>query len=178
LRALDNAAQPGAPACEQADDVQMKLTNDDVQEIIRLLDATAYDELQIETDEFRLLLRRTGGGWTREQSVVSAPKPDAAAPAEAPATRPASAPPADAGGVTVRAPLPGTFYRAPQPGAPPFVEVGSRVEVETVVGIIESMKLMNPVPAGVAGEVLAICVRDAEPAETGAVLMRIRPTPS
>lgn len=156
----------------------MKLTNEDVQEIVRLLDATAYDELQIETDDFRLLLRRTGGGWIREQSVASRPKlagPAAAGAAGTPSDAPA---PADAEGVTVRAPLPGTFYRAPQPGAPAFVEVGSRVDEETVVGIIESMKLMNPVPAGIAGEVLAICVRDAEPAEQGTVLMRIRPSPS
>jgi acetyl-CoA carboxylase biotin carboxyl carrier protein len=173
-----NRARARMVGREQADDDQMKLTNDDVQEIIRLLDATAYEELTIETDEFRLLLRRTGGGWTREQSFASAPK--LAASTETQTTGPAgdATPPADVEGAAVRAPLPGTFYRAPQPGAPPFVEVGSRVEAETIVGIIESMKLMNPVPAGVAGEVLAICVRDAEPAETDAVLMRIRPAPS
>jgi acetyl-CoA carboxylase biotin carboxyl carrier protein len=56
----------------------------------------------------------------------------------------------------VRAPLVGTFYRAPQPGAEPFVQVGSRVEETTVVGIVETMKLMNPVLAGVAGTVVEI----------------------
>ena len=174
-----DGARPRETVCrEQADDVQMKLTNEDVQEIVRLLDATAYDELQIETADFRLLLRRAGGGWTREQSVASQPKLAAPAAAEAAGTPGDAAPPAETEGVTVRAPLPGTFYRAPQPGAPPFVEVGSRVEVETVVGIIESMKLMNPVPAGIAGEVLVICVHDAEPAEQGTPLMRIRPSPS
>jgi acetyl-CoA carboxylase biotin carboxyl carrier protein len=155
----------------------MKLTNDDVQEIIRLLDSTAYDELQIETDDFRLRLRRTGGGWTREESFLSAPTLVGPAATQAVGDPTDPTQPSGAEGVTVRAPLPGTFYRAPQPGAPPYVEVGSRVEAETIVGIIESMKLMNPVPAGAAGEVAAIYVRDAQPAEQGTVLMRLRPVP-
>src|SRR5262249_3172034 len=64
--------------------------------------------------------------------------------------------------VVVRAPLPGTFYRAPRPGAAPFVEVGSRVGADTVIGIVETMKLMNSVPAGVAGVVAEFCVANAE----------------
>ena len=62
--------------------------------------------------------------------------------------------------MAVRAPLPGTFYRAPRPGAAPFVEVGSRVSADTVVGIVETMKLMNSVHAGVAGTVAEICVAE------------------
>ena len=83
---------------------------------------------------------------------------------------------ADAGGrelVAVRAPLPGTFYRAPRPGADPFVEVGSRVTAETVVCIVETMKLMNSVHAGVGGVVAEICLGNAEFAANGATLMRI-----
>src|SRR5215471_10495890 len=84
----------------------------------------------------------------------------------------------DAGGdgelVAVRAPLPGTFYRAPRPGAAPFVEVGSRVGADTVIGIVETMKLMNSVPAGVAGVVAEFCVANAELAARGAALLRIR----
>jgi acetyl-CoA carboxylase biotin carboxyl carrier protein len=76
--------------------------------------------------------------------------------------------------VEVRAPLPGTFYRAPRPGAAPFVEVGSRVGTDTVVGIVETMKLMNSVTAGVDGEVAEICLRNAEFAAHGATLLRIR----
>jgi acetyl-CoA carboxylase biotin carboxyl carrier protein len=76
--------------------------------------------------------------------------------------------------VAVRAPLPGTFYRAPRPGAAPFVEVGSRVDADTVIGIVETMKLMNSVHAGVAGEVAEFCVANAEFAERGAPLLRIR----
>jgi acetyl-CoA carboxylase biotin carboxyl carrier protein len=77
----------------------------------------------------------------------------------------------------VRAPLPGTFYRAPMPGAPPFVEVGRRVEPDTVVGIVETMKLMNSVAAGVSGTVAEIPLANAEFAERDAVLMWIREDP-
>src|SRR6266480_7541741 len=76
--------------------------------------------------------------------------------------------------VAVRAPLPGTFYRAPRPGAAPFVEVGSRVGADTVIGIVETMKLMNSVPAGVAGVVAEFCMANAEFAAQGAALLRIR----
>jgi len=80
----------------------------------------------------------------------------------------------DGGLVAVRAPLPGTFYRAPRPGAAPFAEVGSRVDADTVIGIVETMKLMNSVHAGVAGVVAEFCVANAEFAAQGAALLRIR----
>jgi acetyl-CoA carboxylase biotin carboxyl carrier protein len=82
----------------------------------------------------------------------------------------------EAGGalVAVRAPLPGTFYRAPRPGAAPFVEVGSQVSADTVIGIVETMKLMNSVHAGVPGTVAEFCVQNAEFAAHGATLLRIR----
>jgi acetyl-CoA carboxylase biotin carboxyl carrier protein len=76
--------------------------------------------------------------------------------------------------VVVRAPLPGTFYRAPRPGAAPFVEVGSQVGADTVIGIVETMKLMNSVPAGAAGVVAEFCVANAEFTAQGAALLRIR----
>jgi len=76
--------------------------------------------------------------------------------------------------VAVRAPLPGTFYRAPRPAAAPFVEVGSRVGADTVVGIVETMKLFNSVTAGAAGTVAEICLGNAEFADRGATLLRIR----
>jgi acetyl-CoA carboxylase biotin carboxyl carrier protein len=80
----------------------------------------------------------------------------------------------DASLVAVRAPLPGTFYRAPGPGAGPFVEVGSRVGADTVVGIVETMKLFNSVTAGAAGTVAEICLDNAGFADRGATLLRIR----
>src|SRR5215469_6322978 len=124
------------------------LTNEDVADILALLDSLPYDEFDLETPRFRLTLRRSPGGWTQSTQVLSAPAPLAVPPAE-PAAGTMSHRPgysrhdvtssrldqgthgtgvaseADGDLVAVRAPLPGTFYRAPRPGAAPFVEVGS-----------------------------------------------------
>jgi acetyl-CoA carboxylase biotin carboxyl carrier protein len=82
--------------------------------------------------------------------------------------------PADADGLAVvAAPLPGTFYRAPRPGAEPFVQVGDEVAADTVVAIVETMKLMNSVHAGTAGRVSRICVGNGEFAALGTTLMLI-----
>ena len=77
--------------------------------------------------------------------------------------------------VAVRPPLLGTFYRAPQPGAPPFVEVGDRVDEETVVGVVETMKMMTPVHAGVRGTVVEFRLGNGEFAEADAVLLVVEP---
>jgi acetyl-CoA carboxylase biotin carboxyl carrier protein len=79
------------------------------------------------------------------------------------------------GTTPVAAPLLGIFYRAPKPGEPPFVEVGARVETDTIIGIIEVMKLMNTVRAGVRGQVVAIPARNGELVEFGEALLFVRP---
>ncbi|MBD5604347.1 MAG: hypothetical protein IAI48_04565, partial [Candidatus Eremiobacteraeota bacterium] len=78
----------------------------------------------------------------------------------------------------VTAPMLGTFYGAPQPGAAPFVSIGATVTPDTVVGIIEVMKLMNSVCAGASGEVVEIVAKDGELVEFGDVLVRIVPSVS
>jgi len=84
---------------------------------------------------------------------------------------------ADAGGLAVvAAPLPGTFYRAPRPGAEPFVQVGDKVAPDTVVAVVETMKLMNSVRAGTAGRVARICLGNGEFTPLGTTLMLIEPT--
>jgi acetyl-CoA carboxylase biotin carboxyl carrier protein len=163
----------------------MDLTNDDVAEILALLDSLPYDELDLQTPRFRLTLRRTPGGWTEESqtlteptAVTSAPNGSAASPAAAPeptAESVAAQRPAPSGLVAVAAPLPGTFYRAPRPGAAPFVEVGDEVLEDTVVAIVETMKLMNSVHAGTRGRVAEICLENAEPVGQGTTLMWIEP---
>jgi acetyl-CoA carboxylase biotin carboxyl carrier protein len=70
----------------------------------------------------------------------------------------------------------GTFYRAPAPGEPPFVDVGARVEPDTIVCIIEVMKMMNSVPAGVVGTIAEVHVENAQPVEYGQPLFRVEPT--
>jgi biotin carboxyl carrier protein len=87
----------------------------------------------------------------------------------------ASADPVRPGLVGIRAPLPGTFYRAPKPGADPYVEVGSHVEEDTVVGLLETMKLFNSVHANVRGEVVEFLVDDAQPANQDTALILVRP---
>ncbi|HEY9457778.1 MAG TPA: acetyl-CoA carboxylase, partial [Gaiella sp.] len=79
------------------------------------------------------------------------------------------------GGATIESPLLGVFYRAPSPGAPPFVDVGAHVEPDTIVCLIEVMKMMNSVPAGVAGTIAEIHVENAEAVEYGQPLFRVDP---
>ena len=81
----------------------------------------------------------------------------------------------DDGLVDIAAPIVGTFYRAPKPGAAPFVDIGSRVEPNTVIAIIEVMKLMNSIPAGMTGEIAEICVGNGDFVERGHTLMRVKP---
>lgn len=169
------------------------LTHEDVEEILRLLDATPVEEFELETAHFKLTLRRstTGAGrWTQERQSRGAAdmlpasgsgsraSADSAAPAVGPAAAPAAVdaePAADGGRLEVRAPLVGSFYRAPKPGAAPFVEIGSEVGADSVVAIIETMKLMNSVYAGAAGRVVEICIGDGGFVEQHQVLMRLAP---
>lgn len=153
----------------------MNLTKEDVRDIVRLLDASGFDQLRLETDRFNLTLTRAGGergGWTRESLTKST---SAETPGTAEAAGASMSEDEEDGTVAIRSPLPGTFYRAPKPGAAPFVEIGSQVGEDTVIGIIETMKLMNAAPAGTRGEVVEIRVSNAEPVEAGQVLMRVRP---
>jgi acetyl-CoA carboxylase biotin carboxyl carrier protein len=173
----------------------VSLSNEDVQDILALLDSLPYDDLTLETSRFSLRLRRSGDGvWARETQVLTEPvlaETDSPAPDPTATPDPAGPHPADpdqagpdqagpgqagpAGGqLEIRAPLLGTFYRAPQPGAAPFVDIGSTVTGDTVVAIIETMKLMNPVYAGVSGTVTEICLADGEFAAQDTVLMRAR----
>jgi acetyl-CoA carboxylase biotin carboxyl carrier protein len=163
----------------------VSLTAADVAEIMRLVEQSGFDELTLEIDGMKLSLRR---GASAESSVSGAAQVLAAAVptvpaslAETSAVSPASAPrsvestmPADPNVHDVTSPLLGTFYRAPKPGAPPFVELGAQVDEETVVAIIEVMKLMNTVRAGVRGTVTEILLGDGALAEYGETLLRVR----
>jgi acetyl-CoA carboxylase biotin carboxyl carrier protein len=158
------------------------LTAKDVAEITRLLEESAFDELSLELDGLKLSLRRGAEGDVRAATVPTATPPPASAPVTAAASVPDpaasnAAPSAGSPGIRdVPAPLLGTFYRAPKPGAPPFVEVGSPVEEDTIIGIIEVMKLMNTVRAGMRGTVTEILGRDGVLVEYGETLLRIAPT--
>ena len=154
----------------------MTLTAKDVQEIMRLLESSSFDSLSLEMNGVRLHLER--GSTAAPAQQPSAPLPDPA-PESLPQVvnsavkkiKPAS----DPGLADVVSPLLGIFYRAPKPGEPPFVEVGAQVEEDTVIGIIEVMKLMNSVRAGVKGVVAEILAESGELVEYSETLMRVRP---
>lgn len=155
----------------------MSLTAKDVDEIMRLLDDSVFDELALEIGELKLRLRRSGRGSVEEAPASWEAEPEGtpafeATPAPA-APKPAA--PGDPGLHDVASPLLGVFYRAPKPGAPPFVEVGQRVEAGAIIAIIEVMKLMNSVRADVAGEVVEIIPQNGALVEYGETLIRVRP---
>jgi acetyl-CoA carboxylase biotin carboxyl carrier protein len=137
------------------------LSEDDVREILRLIDESDVEELRIETEDLSLYV-------LRGQAAPPAPLPPAPADVEARVETVDHV-------VTIEAPMLGTFYRAEAPGAVPFVDVGARVEPDTVVCLIEVMKMMNSVHAGVAGRIVEVCAENAELVEYGAPLFHVEP---
>jgi len=156
----------------------VSLTAAEVAEIMRLIEHSRFDELSLDMDGVRLTLRRAGASGTIVHST-EAPQATAGNPtgAGAGAARPGglvAAASLEPGPGDITSPMLGTFYRAPKPGSAPFVEVGSRVDPDTVIAIIEVMKLMNTVRAGIKGTVVQILPADETLVEFGQVLMRVR----
>jgi biotin carboxyl carrier protein len=133
----------------------MALSDDDVREILRLIDESKLDELRIETEELKLHVVRGGAAPAEEPIAPKVVETDGAVK-------------------TIQAPMPGTFYRAEGPGMEPFVEVGTHVEPDTIVCIIEIMKMMNSVPAGVSGTIVEICAEDAQVITDDEALFRVQ----
>jgi acetyl-CoA carboxylase biotin carboxyl carrier protein len=165
----------------------MSLTAADVAEIMRVIEQSKFDELSLEMDGVKLTLRRAGaaGGFVQSATAQSELSHSAAAAtsrsdsaiartaAHIAAPTGATAAP-DANLRDIASPMLGTFYRAPKPGSAPFVEIGSVVDVDSVIAIIEVMKLMNTVRAGVRGVITEILPADETLVEFGDVLMRAR----
>lgn len=162
------------------------LTRDDIDDILRLIDGSDFDELKLQFGDLKLELRRKGAATSHaltppDQPAKVEPSPPAsqatsASPSMVP-TEPVAPtePAASAGqGTAVPAPLLGTFYHAPKPGEPPFVRVGDTVAPDSVVGIIEVMKLMNTVTAGLSGTVVAICAENGQLVEHGQAIIRVQ----
>ncbi|MBO9670881.1 MAG: hypothetical protein J7485_10225 [Sphingobium sp.] len=152
----------------------MSLTAKDVEEIMKLLDSSSFDRLSLEVDGMKIELERSGAA-PRTPAAPPAPAAPAVAAAAPAAPTAAVRTSTEPGLIEVKTPLLGIYYRAPKPGEPPFVDVGSKVDTDTVIGIVEVMKLMNSVPAGVKGEVVEILGRNGELVEHGEVLMLVRP---
>jgi acetyl-CoA carboxylase biotin carboxyl carrier protein len=161
------------------------LTYDDLMQIVELIKSSeGFSEFHMKVGEIELHLRRSGHDVAPAAAPI-APQPAqpqatvAATPAvmPTPAKKPAAA--ADnfpAGSVIIKSPMVGTFYRRPEPGAKPFVEIGQKVTADATVCIIEVMKLFNSIPAGHAGTITQILVDDGAPVDSGQLLIVIEPS--
>ena len=149
-----------------------------IKKLIELLDESGIAEIEVTEGEESVRISRYGAAPTFFQTSGPVPYPvGAAALAEtAPAAAAAAAPPAAEdraaqSGFPIEAPMVGTMYRAPTPGAPPFVEVGSRISAGDVVCIIEAMKILNQIESDFSGVVREILVENGQPVEFGQTLM-------
>jgi acetyl-CoA carboxylase biotin carboxyl carrier protein len=157
-------------------------TPSDIQTLVSLFDDSDWDELHLEMGDLDLFLSKDpgaslpgeaqGAAAAQAPQDAQAPSRDTAGPAPVAGAPSASVPD---GLVALRAPNLGTFYRAPKPGAPAYVEIGQQVEPDTEVCLIEVMKLFTPVRAGVKGIVRQVCVEDSELVEYDQALFYIEP---
>jgi acetyl-CoA carboxylase biotin carboxyl carrier protein len=156
----------------------------DIKAIIDLMKKNSISEFEMERQDFKIKLKRTNGQSGEEGQgapiYMQAPVQmggGSQAPAHPalPATQPSSAP-AQSTDTEIKSPMVGTIYRAPSPEAANYVEVGTEVNPDTVVCIIEAMKVMNEIKAETRGVITAIMVDNAKPVEFGQPLFKIRPT--
>ena len=156
----------------------MQLDHEQLHRLLEALGESDIQEFRLEGDDFRLEVRRNLPGQTVVASAAAAPLVAAVPPQAAPAET-TSPPPAAASTRSdlqdITAPMVGTFYRAPAPGEPSFVEIGTRIGVGQTICILEAMKLMNELESELAGEVVEILVDNGTPVEFGQVLMRVKP---
>ncbi|WP_320663544.1 acetyl-CoA carboxylase biotin carboxyl carrier protein [Prochlorococcus sp. MIT 1223] len=165
----------------------MQLDHDELHRLLATLADSDINEFRLEGEDFCLEIKRnltTSSFNTVESTIATSPQQQVAPPLTQ-ETQPGSTlspsidPPPSPGSRTdlleVTAPMVGTFYRAPSPDDPPFVEVGTRVAVGQTVCILEAMKLMNELESEVGGEIIEIMVENGTPVEFGQVLMRVKP---
>lgn len=163
----------------------------EIREIIKLIDQSSINEFKLETEGAKVTLKKSAGTETVvvSQPVVQAPAaapvavapvaaaPVAAAPvaAEAPKAAPAAAASDDANLHKIVSPMVGTFYSAPEPGKPPYVQAGDKVNASKVVCIVEAMKLFNEIEAEVNGEIVKVLAEDGQLVEYGQPLFLVKP---
>jgi len=145
----------------------------EIKEMVNLMNENALMELEIEKDGMRIRLKKTPPGQEAFSGPVIVERERVADPQAKQSREPAK----EAAGksVEIRSPMVGTFYRAPSPEAPAYVEAGQNVEPGQVICIIEAMKLMNEIKAEVKGKILEVLVDNAEPIEFGQPMFLIEP---
>lgn len=152
----------------------------EIRDLIDFISQTGLNEVNIETKELKLRIKREPDQKVYKAAVAAAPAAvaapvQAAAPAAAPAAPKAEKPAAAAKGLEIKSPMIGTFYRTANPDAPPFVSVGDKVTKGQTVCIIEAMKLFNEIESEVSGTVTRIMVENASPVEYDQVLFVVEP---
>jgi acetyl-CoA carboxylase biotin carboxyl carrier protein len=167
----------------------MELSEDDVLHILKLIDESKFDYFQLEVGELKITVSKgepiplNSSPQQVATAPAATPAPVSAKPAAAPAAAPAAqtapasveARAAAEGLLTVTAPLLGTFYVAPEPGAPPFTHVGANVTEDTTVALIEVMKVFNSVRAGVNGTIVEAVAQNGQFVEYGQTLFLVKP---
>lgn len=150
----------------------------DIKAIIELMKKNSVSEFELERQDFKIRLKRGGNGsgnpivQYEDPGVVNYQPPSPLLGAPAPNPPPASV---VSNELEVKSPMIGTFYRSPSPESGSYVEVGSEVNPDTVVCIIEAMKVMNEIKAEVKGVVTQVLVENAKPVEFGQPLFKVRP---
>jgi acetyl-CoA carboxylase biotin carboxyl carrier protein len=165
----------------------MELTEDDVLHILKLIDESKFDYFQLEVGELKITVSKgdpiplsssapsAPAAQPAKATVVEAPKATPVAPAPQSAASNIDAKAAAEGLLRITAPLLGTFYVAPEPGAPPFVQVGTAINEDTTVGLIEVMKVFNSVRANVRGTVSQVVAQNGQFVEYGQTLFLVKP---
>jgi acetyl-CoA carboxylase biotin carboxyl carrier protein len=147
-----------------------------VSRLVELMVEKDLREIELQEGESKILLKRGAGGEVVQQVLApAAAAPVAAAPEAAPASSPADDG-ADDGLVPISSPMVGTYYASSEPSAPPFVSAGSMVSSDTVVCIIEAMKVFNEIKSEISGTVERILVQNEQPVEFGQPLYLVRPS--
>ncbi|MGJ3244222.1 MAG: acetyl-CoA carboxylase biotin carboxyl carrier protein [Opitutales bacterium] len=151
----------------------------EIKQIVDLMKRSDLTEFEIEEKDLKLRICRQGKdavveGMPPAMAVPPAPATPAPPAQTNQAPQPAGTPPEDDDAVYIKSPMVGTFYQAPSPDSPPFVEKGARVTRETVVCIIEAMKVMNEIQAEVSGTIAEVLVENGDPVEYGQPLFKIR----
>lgn len=155
----------------------------EIQDLISFLSESGLEEVNIETDNFKVSIKRSA-----EQTVIAAPAVPAtpapvappatptAAPTQAQAPEPSAPAPASSNTIEIKSPMIGTFYTAPNPESPSLVEVGSTVSPGDPVCIIEAMKLFNEIESEVSGKIVKVLVENAQPVEYDQPLFLVEPS--
>ena len=150
----------------------------DIKAIIDLMKKNSVSEFEMEKQDFKIRLKRGTNGGGNPAAYDEAPvlpyNPPPAAMGN-PAAPAAQIPAAATGEVEIKSPMIGTFYRSPSPESAPYIEVGAEVNPDTVVCIIEAMKVMNEIKAEAKGVITQVLVENAKPVEFGQPLYKLRP---